>query len=140
MLNYARRILLASVLFSVTAAFAQRQPKIVSLIQLIASPQKFDGNLISVHGYLVRVGEKHDTSATFLYLHKEDADNKLDNSILVGSSEHARNDLRELDRKYVTLTGTFRAVPAANDSYIAEITQVQSCTLWSDPDRPIGRK
>jgi hypothetical protein len=133
-------ILLAFSLFAGTSGLGQDRPRLVSLIQLIANPEQFDGTLVSAQGYLVRVGGDHDITAHFLYLHKEDADNQLGNSILVVANDQMRRDQEKIDHMYVRLIGTFRAVPAANGSYAAEISHVQTCIPWSDPSRPIGLK
>jgi hypothetical protein len=86
------------------------------------------------------MGAPHDMTAHVLYLHKEDGDNLLDSSVLIVQSEQMIRDQEKIDRMYVTLTGTFRAVRTANDSYAPQISDIQVCTPWSDPNHPIGLK
>ncbi len=113
--------------------------KHANLIELMANPRKFDGTLVTVHGYLVMSESGHDISASFLYLYKEDADNLLDNAILVVPSKDMQSNKDKINRTYVTLTGRFHAVPAGQGS-ATSIKEIVSCTVWSDPKHPIGIK
>jgi hypothetical protein len=117
---------------------AQDAPKHTSLIQLIANPEKFEGDPVTVLGFLVMSGHHGGFVATVLYFHKEDAENLLGNSVLVVPNDQMRRDDERIDRMYVILTGTFHAVPVAGGEFTSEITDVRSCTPWSDPARPIG--
>lgn len=108
-----------------------------NLIELMANPRKFDGALVTVHGYLVMGESAHDISASFLYLYKEDADNLLDNSILVVPSKEMLSNKNNISRTYVTLTGRFHTVPAGQ-GLTTTIKEIVSCTVWSDPKHPIG--
>jgi hypothetical protein len=132
-------ILLVVLLLTCPSGHVQGAPKYVSPIQLIANPEKFDKTLITVRGFLVMEGHR-DVVASALYLHREDAENQLDNSVLVEASDQMRRDEEKIDRIYVTLTGSFRAVPTANSSYIPTISNVRSCTPLSNPTHPIGLK
>lgn len=87
------------------AVFGQDRPILVSPIQLIANPEKYENKTVTVKGYLVFSHEKGRVIATFLYLHEEDARNLLPNEITVVSSEQMLRDEEKLDRKYVALTG-----------------------------------
>jgi hypothetical protein len=113
--------------------------KHANLIELMVNPRKFDGTLVTVHGYLVMSESAHDISASFLYLYKEDADNLLDNAILVVPSKEMQSNKDKINRTYVTLTGKFHAVPAGQGS-VTSIKEIVSCTVWSDPKHPIGIK
>ncbi len=66
---------------------AQNQPIPVSLVQLIATAVKFDGKMVTVRGYLESVGARHDITAHLLYLSREDAENRLDNAVVMVASE-----------------------------------------------------
>src|SRR5271163_1203735 len=97
-------------------SLGQDHPTSVSLIELIASPERFDSKLVTVQGFL-RIGheQKHAAQA-ILYLHEEDAKNMLgSNSILVLPSEQMLQDKEKIDREYVMLTGFFHVVRAAGD-------------------------
>ena len=111
-------------------------------MELIANPEKYDNKTVTVLGYLSFFHEKHRVIAAFLYLHEEDAKNLLPNEIVVVPSEQMLQDEEKIDRKYVILTGRFRAVRAGGNSppEIGVIEDVVDCTPWSDPRRPIGEQ
>ena len=116
----------------------QDQPKPISLIQLIANPEKFDGKVVSVDGYLM-IGEHPEFvgQQPILYLHEEDAKNLLlSNSVWVVPSDQMLRNRETLNHMYVTVTGVFRASRGEGGT----ITQVQNFAIWSDPGHPVGRK
>ena len=124
-------------------ALGQDCPIPVSLIELIASPEKFDSKLVTVQGFL-RIGhEKKHAAEAILYLHEEDAKNLLgSNSVLVLPSEQMLQDIEKIDREYVMLTGFFHVVRAVGDDLHTPglIKDVRNCATWSDPKRPIGEQ
>ena len=103
----ARRFMLIAVLLlgmlgGVTSAAPGEQPRRVSLIQLIATPEKFEGQLVEVKGFCRYVFEEH-----ALYLHREDAE-------LVNTANGIWLDLdspryENLDKHYVFVVGVFTA-------------------------------
>lgn len=82
-------------------------------------------------------GGRHDIVGHFLYLHREDAENELGNSIQVTPNEQMLKERERIDRMYVTLTGSVHYVRAANGAHIVVIRNVRDCTPWSDPNHPI---
>jgi hypothetical protein len=68
------------------------------LIQLVASPEKFNGKLVLVRGFLLIAGRPHDVVGYILYLHKEDAENNLGNSVVIVPSEQMKRDQEKIDR------------------------------------------
>src|SRR5450755_4390302 len=93
---------LASLCVAVTMASAA-EPLDVGMIQLLATPQKFDGKFIRVDGFL-----RLEFEGKALYLHKEDYVNGLyRNSVwvdLLEDKEHMR-----LNMHYVLIEGVFNA-------------------------------
>jgi hypothetical protein len=142
--NIMRRPLIVLTIFALGILEAgagpnQDRPRPVSLVELIANPDHFDGKLLVVKGFLVAAWSGHDNHGTAsLFLTKESADNLLDANVLVRPNERMRRDEEKIDRMYVVLTGYFHAVPAENGAFIAEIKDVQDCNPWSDPNHPIG--
>jgi hypothetical protein len=65
-----------------TAVLAQEIPA-SGLIGLLANPQNFDGKDITVLGYLVIDRQKKHVPEAWLFLHQEDANNLLPNSVRV---------------------------------------------------------
>jgi hypothetical protein len=102
-----RRALLASGLFVlITLCFAQvqRQPLDVSLLQLIATPERYDGRVVRVEGYL-----RLEFEESVLYLHKEDSEQMLSRNavwISFGPQSSKANGLRN---QYVIVEGKFRS-------------------------------
>jgi hypothetical protein len=77
----------------------------VSLIQLISTPERFDGRRVVVSGFLVN--EPDDQS---LYLSANDAINGLDNKVgvrFLGTVVPAER-LEQLNREYVAVRGMFK--------------------------------
>ncbi len=109
----------------------------VSLIELLAAPQKYEGKAITVRAFLLVLGGHHDIASYSLCLNKEDAENELGNSVLVVPNEQMQKDREKFDRMYVSLTGSVSSVRAADGSYAAVIKDVKECRVWSDPSRPI---
>lgn len=119
---------------------SQEKARIVPLIKLLVRPEEFNGTRVTVLGFLVMAPHHGGLVTTNLYLHREDADNLLGNSILVVPSDQMQKDEEKLNRMYVRLTGTFHDVPAADGGLIPEMDSVVSCLVWSDPGRPRGLK
>jgi len=141
-MKYLLKLLIASSLL-VYPARGQDKPIGVTLIQLLACPEKFDGKLVMVWGFLSIENEKKHGPHVNLYLHQEDAKNLLSNNVLVEPSEQMLKDQEKVNRIYVIITGVFRPVRAAgNDTLLTAgvIKDVRSCIPWSDPNRPIGLK
>jgi hypothetical protein len=136
------RLFSIGLVFLLTAPhfLAQDRTTPVSLVQLLATPEKFDGKTVTVRGYLDSVGGRGDISAHFLYLNREDAENMLGNAVVVVPSHQMRRDEEKVNHMYVTLTGTFHTVLTVNGSSASAIKEVQSCTIWSDPNRPIRER
>jgi hypothetical protein len=126
-------LLVTSLVLLITALVsAQERPTPVSFVELIANVDKFDNRLVTVQGFLRITHEnKHGVRAN-LYLHREDANNFLNNDVLVIASEQMLKD--------VMLTGLFRVVKNPGGSGGGVIKDVRTCIPWSDPDRPISEQ
>jgi hypothetical protein len=86
---------------------SRQAPQRVSLVQLIASPEKYDGHRIQAAGYFIFEEEHH-----ALYLTDTDGEYYLpENSValLFDYRKFPRDELRTFNRKYVNLTGRFIA-------------------------------
>jgi hypothetical protein len=113
-----------------------QQPMHVSVLQLITTPDKFDGQVISVIGFLSLSREQD-----VLYAHQEDATHLiLDNGVVVDRTEQLGRDKKSLDRKYVQIVGLFRGGGKRTMPFVGTISSVSHCELWSDPDQPITRR
>jgi hypothetical protein len=77
----------------------------ISLIKLIANPEKYDGKLVQVRGYL-----NLEFEGNAIYLHKEDYSKSLtDNGFWVNFSKEIseKKNINDYSKKYVIIVGTF---------------------------------
>ena len=80
---------------------AQEEIHDVSMIQLIANPEKYDGKYVRVMGFL-----RLEFEGNGLYLHREDYEESLyKNGVWVHVAEIVAN--RQFNMKYVLIEGTF---------------------------------
>ena len=123
-----------------SVCFAQQgqQPIDVSIIRLIASPEKYDGKFVRVTGYF-SAGREGDG----LFVNKADYDNALiANGIWVRRPDSRICNAKELNQKYVQITGIFRSnsVKGQLGTPDSGIPNVFDCRFWSDPSSPIVQK
>jgi hypothetical protein len=140
MQRYFFAVLVMSVMASASLAETVAAPAgapVVSVVQLIATPEKFDGKLISVIGFL-RL--EHD--GYLIYLGKEDYDNVvLANALWVDATEEMGKNREKLELKYVKIIGTFRAGHEKRNLFSSGgITDIKSCQFWSDPANPLENR
>ena len=80
-------------------------PEVVSMVQLIATPEKFDGRQILVAGFL-----RLEFEGNCLYLHREDYEHLiLKNAICIVRNPVINAQSNTLNMHYVVLLGTFNA-------------------------------
>jgi hypothetical protein len=133
-------LLVATLAFS---ALAER-PQSVSLVQLLASPEKYDGQFVRVEGFL---HNKFENSA--LYLSKGDADYLIGkNALWVSYSDGVRlqprgdadkkkeRDLLYFDRRFVLLEGRFdkdvRGHMSAYSGGLTGVTRIMELKRYYD--------
>jgi hypothetical protein len=103
------------------------QPLFVSMVALLASPQKYDGKLIRVIGVL---GIQFESNA--LYLHEEDYEYGITkNSFFVRLTEEQEKKFRALDKKHVIVEGMFSANgPEAREMTSGAIFNIYRLEGW----------
>ncbi len=131
---------IAAALLLTTASIPQAtppKPAVVSLIQLIANPDKYDGKPVAVIGFL-----RLEHEADLLYLGKDDYENViLPNTLWVDATEEMGKDRNELEMKYVRIEGIFKAGhEQRNMVSVGGLTGIKECKLWSDPLDPLEGK
>jgi len=131
--------ILGFLLFAVIASIGEQPAKPVSMIQLIANPERFDGRSVRVLGYLTIAHEPKHGVQVILWLSEQDAKTLL-NGVLVIPSKEMLRDEEKLNRMYVSITGDYHTIHTRDEDPPGTglIKDVQSCTVWSDPSRPIG--
>jgi len=136
-MKFVTLVLFICLSLGVPGAVGQERPTSANLVELLANPDRFDGHSITVKGFLLVMGGHHDIAAYFLYLHREDAENELGNSVSVIPNEQMMKAAEKIDRVYVTLTGTVCRVRTADGDYTTVIKDIRECALWSNPSHPI---
>jgi hypothetical protein len=113
------------------------RPIPVKFVEILASPQAFEGKQVVVRAFLLIAGGNHDIAYYSLSLSKEDAENALGNSVMVVPNEEMHKNPEKFDRMFVSLTGSVRTEPAVDGGRVTTIKDVTECKVWSDPNRPI---
>jgi len=128
-LSRAAFILTISILWPAMGAGAQEKaPVPVTLVQLAASPEIYDGKLVEVSGYLV-LAERGGR----LFAHREDVEsNLLANSVRVERTEEMDSAKEELDGKYVAVVGVFRQGEVQRKG-AGLLHEIRSCRLLRQP-------
>ena len=114
------------------ASVQAQEPTEVTLVQLIANPEKFDGKLIRVIGFL-----RLEFEGNVLYLHREDYENAiLGNGIWVDVTPAIMKQYATLNMSYVLLEGIFSARDKGHmGMWSGSIRQVRRAQLWRFPKR-----
>ena len=105
------------------------EPRIVSIVRLIAHPNAYDGTRVRIVGFLALDRSLRGA----VYLHKEDFEHELPQQAIRFDSQDA-DFLREhqsLNRQYVLINGVFRAnAKTAKDSFAGRLTLLKEATRW----------
>ena len=122
--------------FSLSVASAQ-QTRIanveqVSMLQLIASPEKFDGKVIQVVGFL-----RLEFEGNMLYAHQEDYEHRIfKNALWVVRNSRIDQNAQKLDQRYVIIIGTFDASHKGHESLASgTITNITAADPWPIPPK-----
>jgi hypothetical protein len=103
------------------------EPETISIINLIASPEKYDRKKVRVIGYLTLYFE-----SSVLYLHKVDFDNMITkNGIWVDVSRAGLDSLKSYNKHYVIMDGTFDSQRKGHmDMNSGNIKNITRLDLW----------
>jgi hypothetical protein len=86
------------------ATIASSQPELISMVQLLADPQKFHGRRVQVIGFA-----HFEFEGNAIYLSKEDYDYGITKNGLWLSTSKDNGDPRELNNSYLVVEGTINA-------------------------------
>jgi hypothetical protein len=101
--KFLRAVAMILIFVSATAQSSERLD--VSMIQLIANPQQFDGKPIRLLAYL-----NLEFEGDALFLHREDFDKGLwSNALSISLEDHHFPKVKRLSRGYVMVEGIFSA-------------------------------
>ena len=103
------------------------EPTSVTLVQLIANPEKFDGKLIRVIGFL-----RLEFEGDVLFLHREDYENALlGDGIWVDTTPEVMKQKAALNMNYVLLEGIFSSSDRGHmGMWSGTIKQIRRAQLW----------
>jgi hypothetical protein len=126
-------LLLTSVATGQSSGLGLRVPAPVSMLQLIANPEKFDGKSVGAIGYLI----SHNGSG-FLYLHREDADFGLYvNALKIEFDPGWPSADAGFDSHYLYVIGKFDAKDKGpRAAFGGSIKDAKVIALWSAPKVP----
>jgi hypothetical protein len=129
--------LIFAAVFVTSPAQPAESPVDVSLVRVIANPERFDGKLVSLIGFL-----RIEPEGTALYLSSEDYQHQVfGNALRVELNEQLRQDREELDMNYVHIVGVFDARHLGQMPFPSgSITNVSKWHLWSELDHPRAQK
>jgi hypothetical protein len=127
-------LLILLVILSSTSPAQPQHPTRASLLQLIATPERFEGKLVSTTGFLSISRE-----ATFLYLDQESYTHHLDdNAVWFFLNEEMGKNRERLNHNYVVLVGVFRNQrKGAGTNPNGGFDPVQLCALVSTTDKQL---
>lgn len=109
---------------------AAERPLAVSLVQLIANPEDYDGKFIRVIGFF-----RMEFEGDAIYLHQEDYKHALTcNGLWIDVTDDIRNRQAEFDQKYVLVEGTFNAKGKGHmGMWSGAIEKISRWYIWSAP-------
>jgi hypothetical protein len=106
-----------------------RQPLNVSLISLIAAPERYDGKLVRAQGFL-----SIEFESPGLYLHEEDyRRGLLANAFALDLSRSQKEQFKSLSLKYVLIEGTVRANGPGRElvGWGGDMNNITRLEVWS---------
>ena len=112
---------------SLAIASAEEEVHRASIVQLLANPERFEGKLVEIQGF-VRLEFEGDA----IYLHKEDYEHGLySNGMWLGASECKRMDGTTFDAGYAMVVGRFTSQRRGHMGlWSGAIEDVQTCYKW----------
>jgi hypothetical protein len=115
------------------STIAQDAPERVSLVQLIATPEKFDGKIVMITGFAHLQFE-----GNAIYLHKDDYQYGLHkNGLWLNSNKCRSRDGKNFTDGYALVIGRFTsAFQGHMNLWSGAIKDVKSCQSW--PPLPRG--
>ncbi|MFC1855973.1 hypothetical protein ACFL2A_05480 [Thermodesulfobacteriota bacterium] len=104
----------------------------VSMINLIATPEKYYGKKIRVTGFAQIEFEWH-----YLHLSENDAKYKIiPNSIELELNYTKRDKYKDITRKYVEVIGIFGVYPNSGMKYLKNIEHIERLVNWFNVEIP----
>ncbi|MBZ4187170.1 hypothetical protein K7B09_12645 [Thermomonas sp. RSS23] len=118
------------------SALAQEVPDMVSLIQLIAAPEKYEGKLVALTGYVHLEFEGNG-----IYLHKDDYQYAMNkNGLWLDLYECNSRGGKKFTDGYAYVIGRFTSSSQGHlGMWSGELNEIKSCQSWPPlPPPPPG--
>lgn len=123
--------LVVALLFVVPSGLRAEQITSASIVALIANPDRYDGKLVRIIGFL-----RIEFEGNVIYLHQSDYEHAISSNGLWAEIDMMRKDL---DKKYVLIEGTFDAGNHGHmGMFSGAITKIRRAQVWSHPQKPNG--
>lgn len=118
---------LPSALVLISASAIATEVRDVSMIQLIANPQQYDGSPIRLIAFL-----NLEFEGNALYLHREDYEkSNSSNAIWITLTDKQENSLKKLSGGYVLVEGIFRSKERGHlDMFSGSIERIKRIQSW----------
>lgn len=128
--NWVRFTLFVTLLLvSCPHVLSQPEP-FVSLIQLIANPEKYDGKQVGVIGFL-----RLEFEGNRIYLHEEDYEHDIiENAVRIGVTKEQKQAFESRNMHYVFMVGTFEAGKRGTSNPNGTIENISKIEVWP-PER-----
>lgn len=133
--SHAMKIRTASLLVLLLGWIVQpliaAEPLALSLVQLIANPQDYDGKLVRVIGFV-----RLEFEGNAIYLHQDDYKHVITkNGLWLDASGDIVQKREEFDQKYVLLEGVFNAKNTGHMGlWSGSIQKISRCKVWMERD------
>jgi hypothetical protein len=120
-------ITLFTVLALFSASASATEIRDVSMIQLIANPQQYDGSPIRLIAFL-----NLEFEGNALYLHREDYEKpNSSNAIWISLTDQQQNSLKKLSGGYVLVEGIFRSKERGHlGMFAGSVEQITRIQTW----------
>lgn len=115
-------------IFGLAGSASATPPTDVSIVQLIANPERYDGQQVRVIGFL-----RLEFEGNAIYLHREDYERSiLQNSIWIDLTDSQENSAAKLNNSYVLVEGKFDVRQKGHfGMWPGSLQQVRRLDSWS---------
>ena len=129
-LKLRRRVAIPAILIGallVSTPISAEESELISIIQLIVTPEKFDGKRVAVMGFL-----RLEFEGTAIYIHQDDYEHGIvKNGVWVSPLNGMCEKPKNLDQKYVLLEGRFDANKNGHMGlFSGSIVEITRCKSW----------
>jgi hypothetical protein len=131
MMSRRQRYTALTFLFAIlcSSELLAQEPQDVSMVQLISNPEKFNGKVVRVIGFL-----RIEFEGNVLYMHREDYDYAiLGNGVWVDLPEFSLKNKDRVNLKYVILVGQFSSKDRGHmGMWSGSFNNVQRLERWRE--------